>query len=452
MKLFSRKTNDPIQLLRWLKEILHYRTQFLKDHISEASQGTSCKILQQMYIMLETVLLLFLRNTNIDAVRVAMSCFKYLVLEAELVEQSVVPYTPNIGLYRQLDSLSTLPQIGRAAQQKKIRGILKGLVHTPGSALAWEDTYSSWRVTKALLTSFQRNRDDHSSSSLQLEFSKIDSFPRHFMRKTISSATAPSINKEQQLSEENLQAEMMNWTNMTGFLCSLAGVSTKASPSNYSLLLMNGGPNGDISNFIDGSHGEAGLHHVPNSVACLSGLEHGGGGGGPTSPVRDPNHIRVKRSSSYHGGRPKSMTQINPPHRTGSGTGGKEEEGRGRGLEGGREGRGQLRESDNNINLIYCTLYIAHHLHPSGSGRGSTSSDPNSDSDSRTSQTQSFVNELIQLLRCENEAVGVQLRETVKEMISYELSPPVYSYLFECMTEESSNVSGYFLLIVGILF
>lgn len=74
--------------------------------------------------------------------------------------------------------------------------------------------------------------------------------------------------------------------------------------------------------------------------------------------------------------------------------------------------------------------------------RGSTSSESNLDQEgARTSQTQAFVNELVQLLRCDNEAVGVQLRETVKELVSYELSPPVYSYLFQCMTDESSNVS-----------
>ena len=67
------------------------------------------------------------------------------------------------------------------------------------------------------------------------------------------------------------------------------------------------------------------------------------------------------------------------------------------------------------------------------------------DKSSRTSQTQSFVNELMQLLRCDNEAVGVQLRETVKEMVSYELSPPVYSYLFQCMNDETSKVCTHYM-------
>ena len=86
-----------------------------------------------------------------------------------------------------------------------------------------------------------------------------------------------------------------------------------------------------------------------------------------------------------------------------------------------------------------------HGTHNTHQHRGSTSSESNADAP-RISQTQSFVDELMQLLRCDNEAVGVQLRETVKEMVSYELSPPVYSYLFQCMTDETLKVG----LRVGI--
>ena len=78
-------------------------------------------------------------------------------------------------------------------------------------------------------------------------------------------------------------------------------------------------------------------------------------------------------------------------------------------------------------------------------------SNVDSEDKNRTSQTESFVNDLMQLLRCDNEAVGVQLRETVKELVSYELSPPVYPYLFECMTDESSKVRGRGLQIVIVM-
>ena len=320
LKLFIRKTVNPVQLLEWMKQILYHRTQFLRKRQVELSQLNSCKILQQMYTMLETVLLLFLRNTNIDAVRLAMSCFKYLVLEAELVmnptEPSMIPYSPNLVSYKQLEELSQLPQIGRAAQQKKIRAVLKGLVHTPGSALAWEDTYSSWRVTKAILVSYTRPKEDAPPPDI---LRLADSFPRNIMRR-VNTPYQGGGKQEQQLSEDSLQAEMLTWNNMTGFLCSLAGVSTKPSPSTYSLLLLTGGAATGGIGMIDGD--------VPPSSGGGGGTVGGAGGGGGgaggapnvscsnlMSPIKDPIHVRVKRSSSYHGGRPRSVTHVSPPSR-----------------------------------------------------------------------------------------------------------------------------------------
>ena len=318
LKLFIRKTVNPVQLLEWMKEILYHRTQFLRKREVELSQINSCKVLQQMYTMLETVLLLFLRNTNIDAVRLAMSCFKYLVLEAELVmnptDPSMIPYAPNLVSYKQLEELSQLPQIGRAAQQKKIRAVLKGLVHTPGSALAWEDTYSSWRVTKALLVGFTRSKEDAPSQDI---LRIADSFPRNIMRR-VNTAVGPyqgSGKQDQQLTEDNIQAEMLTWNNMTGFLCSLAGVSTKPSPSTYSLLLLTGGAATGGIGMIDGDVPSPG-----GGGGCGGGGAGGVGGGpnlisNPMSPIKDPIHVRVKRSSSYHGGRPRSVTHVGPPSR-----------------------------------------------------------------------------------------------------------------------------------------
>jgi hypothetical protein len=118
---------------------------------------------------------------------------------------------------------------------------------------------------------------------------------------------------------------------------------------------------------------------------------------------------------------------------------------RGRGREGEGGWKGELWWCCDTFSLStvvhHNSIHGAHNTHGPSQHRGSTSSESNpNDEKSRTSQTQSFVNELMQLLRCDNEAVGVQLRETVKEMVSYELSPPVYSYLFQCMTDETSKV------------
>ena len=398
LKLFSRKTTNPIQLLGLLKQILQYRTHFLKMHSSEATQGSTSKIAPQMYTMLETVLLLFLRNTDVEAVTIAMSCFKYIVLEAELVmnpmDPSAVTCYPNLLAYQQLDQASSEPQIGRASQQKKVRSILRELVHTPGSALAWEDTYSSWRVTKSILLSYQR--EEASNPPDIIRFS-TDSFPRQFMRR-VNTLTQSSVHSAGGSKEhvgtrdgplgEDISSSLQTWTNMTGFLCSLAGVSTKPS-SGYSFLLMS---NSNTSiNSMDGSGSDSSpstIHRpIPSSGTAAAPL------------IRDPNH-RVKRSSSYHGGRPKSVANVSPV-RTGA-----------------------LENS--------CIV------HPSARLSGEAMlEDP---STTRTSQTETFIAELIFLLSCHNEAIGVNIRETVKELVSFELSPPVYPYLFQCMVVETSGI------------
>ena len=146
------------------------------------------------------------------------------------IEGISIPYAPNLRSYRQLSELSQHKLIGRAQQQKQNRAILKSLVHTPGSALAWEDTYSSWRVTKSLLLTYQKPKDD----TVQQEY-----LSRLNIRSKVTSTS--NLPKDPQLSEENLQSELMNWTNMTGFLCSLAGVSTKSSA--YPLFLLPGASN-----------------------------------------------------------------------------------------------------------------------------------------------------------------------------------------------------------------
>lgn len=342
-----------------------------------------------MYTMLETVLLLFLRNKNVDAVTIAMSCFKYIVLEAELVmnpmEPTAITYLPNLIAYQQLDQASSEPQIGRASQQKKVCSILRELVHTPGSALAWEDTYSSWRVTKSILLAYQK--EEASAQPDLLRFS-VESFPRHFMRRvnTLAQSAAHGTggsrehvsSKDVHLSDD-IANTFQSWTNMTGFLCSLAGVSTKPS-SGYSFLLMS---NSNTSiNSIDGA-----VDVSPSTARRNT----------PTAPpvIKDPNH-RVKRSSSYHGGRPKSVSARSNAL---EGSGGVPASAR-------YSGEGMLEDPSN----------------------------------TRTSQTEAFISELIILLSCHNEAIGVNVRETVKELVSFELSPPVYPYLFQCMVVETSGI------------
>ena len=377
IKLFSRKTNNPIQLLKWLRQILHYRISFLRKHTCtlDASQGANTKISIQLYMMLETILLMFLRNTDIEVVQIAMSCFKYLVTEADLVtnpaEPSTVPYASNIRSYKQLVELSESPQIGRVQQQKRIRSILRDLVHTPGSSLAWEDTYSSWKMSKSLLTTYHPPLYHHDPPPPDV-VKGVESFPRTLMRRVnVSFVGQPNRIHEQQLSEENLQATLLNWTNMTGFLCSLAGVSTKSSQS-YPLVLL-ATNTGDIS----------------------SGTSFGRNLDATDLLVPSSQPLKVKRSSSYHGNRPKS------------------------------------------VSVSQTKLGTQDSVRFSSSGESLASDDQCYNS---RNQTEMFIREIIALLSCENESVGIKVRQTVTELVSGELSPAVYPYLFHCLQEEMGKI------------
>ena len=377
-KLFSRKANEPLQLLKLLREILHYRTVFLRKHSSEASQGVNSKVSQQLYTMLETVLLLFLRNTDTEAVHVAMSCFKFLVTEAELVtnptEPAGIPYAANLRPYKQLEEISQTMQIGRAAQQKRIRSILKDLVHTPGSALAWEDTYSSWKVSRSLLCAYH-NPHHHEPPPPDI-LKGAESFPRTLMRRVNDSFIArPATRLQEQLTEENLQATLQNWSNMTGFLCSLAGVSTKSSQT-YPVIIPG------TANVLSGE-----MNTLPRGIDSIDYLHT------PTS--------KVKRSSSYHGNRPKSVA------------------------------------------VPQARLANQESVRFSSSGESLSSDDPPTMkvTPPQASQTESFISEVILLLRCDNEAVGVNIRETVKEFVSGELSPIIYPYLFHGLQDELDRIT-----------
>ena len=388
LKLFSRKTTNPIQLLKWLKEILHSRTLFLQKHANEASQGITWKISQQLYTMLETVLLIFLRNTDIEAVQIAMSCFKYLVSEAEIVlspnDPASVPYIANIRPFKLLEQASMTLQIGRAAQQKRIRAILKDIVHTPGSALAWEDTYSSWRVTKSLLASYQKDHHHHHDPPPQ----DHSTFHRSIIKKVNDSFVRPQAKLESHLSEENLQQSILHWTNMTGFLCSMAGVSTKPS-QNYSAIFTT--TSSSSLNQNPGVSSPVGdINSLPrHSVNVETGADF-------LTPLYQQQQ-KVKRSSSYHGNRPKSV--VNVPR-----------------------------------------LANQESVRFSSSGESIASTEEGANSPRCTSQTENFISEVIALLCCDNDTVGVQIRETVKELVSYELSPMVYSYLFQCLQEELAKI------------
>jgi neurofibromin 1 len=225
MKLISRKTTDSSQLLHWFKQILHYRSIFLYQHKDEATfDREDNRFFTKTQNMVEVVMLTYLHIPDVSQIQLAMSCFGYLVKEAEILMsgeegQSLVPYSANVDAYRDLARMSKEKQIGRASQQKKIYSILKKIVCTDGSAMAWDDSYNTWRSLTTVLTSYQKEEAPPPSQDL------LRVPIEHFTR-TVKRYSAVSSNAGE-LSDEALQSTLMEWSNITGFLCAAGGVAIR---------------------------------------------------------------------------------------------------------------------------------------------------------------------------------------------------------------------------------
>lgn len=82
-----------------------------------AMVGTSCKIFLQTQNRLEMALLTFLRNTNLHNVKIALTCFRFLVQLTEVLmttgEPCPVPFADNIKPYQALSDASSNLLIGQ---------------------------------------------------------------------------------------------------------------------------------------------------------------------------------------------------------------------------------------------------------------------------------------------------------------------------------------------------
>lgn len=78
--------------------------------------GTSCKIFLQTQNRLEMALLTYLRNTNLHNVKIALTCFRFLVQLTEVLittgEPCPVPFAENIKPYQALSDASSNLLIG----------------------------------------------------------------------------------------------------------------------------------------------------------------------------------------------------------------------------------------------------------------------------------------------------------------------------------------------------
>ena len=220
-KLIGHQIGNYTEVLMWLREILRYRNQFLERHKENANLGSDLPVCKKAHITLEVVFFTYLWSVDIEAGLISMSCFALLCEEADIRcgqdDLTGTYLVPNYQVYQELAHSSTILTPGRAALQKRIMALLRKIEHlTQGCSQAWEDCFNCWQTVTSDLVSIPRVKQMNESGQI------TDSLHRT-MSKRRTSHQSTDHEQEDQINE---------WTNMTGFLCSLGGVCLqRKSPS-----------------------------------------------------------------------------------------------------------------------------------------------------------------------------------------------------------------------------
>ncbi|XP_031429635.1 neurofibromin isoform X2 [Clupea harengus] len=196
-KLIGHQMINSTEILKWLREILICRNKFLLKTKESATVGSGISTCKEAQTKLEVSLYMFLWSPDMEAVLVAMSCFRHLCEEADIRccvdEVPVQTVLPNYHTFMEFASVSNMMATGRSALQKRVMALLRRIEHpTAGNTEAWEDTHTKWeQATKHIL--------NHPKNKVE---------------------------------------DGQEWINMTGFLCALGGVCLQQRntppPSTYS--------------------------------------------------------------------------------------------------------------------------------------------------------------------------------------------------------------------------
>ncbi|KAF9790049.1 hypothetical protein SFRURICE_002414 [Spodoptera frugiperda] len=164
-KLIQRQICNYREVLRWLRDILTCRNEFLAKHKEYANVGSQIPISKQAHIKLEVVFFMCLWSIDTDVVLVAMSCFALLCQEADIRcgsdEITTQCLLPNYAVFQEIAHTSTVLTTGSAALQKRIMALLRKIEHcVNGVQPVWEETFRCWDSLCKLLQKYPKGQGD----------------------------------------------------------------------------------------------------------------------------------------------------------------------------------------------------------------------------------------------------------------------------------------------------
>uniref|UniRef100_A0A673WT45 Neurofibromin n=1 Tax=Salmo trutta TaxID=8032 RepID=A0A673WT45_SALTR len=256
-KLVGHQMINSTEILKWLREILICRNKFLLRnkvgycvvcyvfHLpisvvltvcpvflpqERATVGSGIPICRQAQTKLEVSLYMFLWSPDMEAVLVAMSCFRHLCEEAEVRccvdEVPVQTILPNYNTFIEFASVSNMMSTGRSALQKRVMALLRRIEHpTAGNKEAWEDTHAKWeQATKLILTHPKTKLEDGQASTHPVPCSYAFPLCKSKIHFTLFGCGLMLFLCCLLSLVLSLCFCVQEWINMTGFLCALGGV------------------------------------------------------------------------------------------------------------------------------------------------------------------------------------------------------------------------------------
>ncbi|XP_077995279.1 neurofibromin-like isoform X2 [Glandiceps talaboti] len=215
-KLIHHQIHNSTEMLKWLKQILSHRNRFLKKYKDHVMIGSNIPICRQAQNKLEVVFFNYLWSHEMEAVITAMSCFGLLCEEAEIRcgvdDLSTYQVVPNYTIYKEIAAASNMVTTGRRALQSKIWALLRRIEHpTSGNTLAWEETQKRWENVTKQLTNYPKS-------------GKLEESPSSESLRTVVSRGRRQSSYSVGFQDHELDDQICEWHNMTGFLCALGGV------------------------------------------------------------------------------------------------------------------------------------------------------------------------------------------------------------------------------------
>ncbi|CAK1546447.1 unnamed protein product [Leptosia nina] len=216
-KLIQRQISNYREVLRWLRDVLICRNEFLSKHKEYANVGSQIPICKQAHIKLEVVFLMCLWSIDTEAVLVAMSCFALLCREADIRcgadDLSTHCLLPNYSVFQEIAQTSTVLTTSTAALQKRIMALLRKIEHcVNGIQPVWEETFRCWDSLCKLLQKYPKG----------FGMMEDGTEPLHRAKRRVSHHTS---------AEHDFEMQIQEWANITSFLCALGGVCLQRKPT-----------------------------------------------------------------------------------------------------------------------------------------------------------------------------------------------------------------------------